>query len=149
ALVLDTSASMQAHAPGGEGSLFEIARQQAAQALETIPGRDAISLFTTAPLPAPVSTSTDTRTQLRQDLDRAEVTEAPDPSDEVLSSFFAQLLGERGFQQVFFFTDRPLATPESINALTVVTLGTAQPNVGITAFRLYRSPFFPDQVDAT
>jgi hypothetical protein len=77
------------------------------------------------------------------------VTDAPDPSDEVLSAFFAQLLGERGFQRVFFFTDRPLATPGGTDALTVVTLGGPQPNAGITAFRLYRSPFFPDQVDAT
>lgn len=149
ALVLDTSASMQARMPGGQGSLFEAARQQALQALDTIPGRDAISLFTNAPLPAPVSTSADTRVQLRQDLGRVEVTDAPDPSDEVVSSFFAQLLGERGFQQVFFFTDRPLATQENTDALTVVTLGEAQPNAGISAFRLYRSPFFPDQVDAT
>jgi hypothetical protein len=149
ALLLDTSASMQARVPGGEGSLFEAARQQAMQALDTIPGQDTISLFTNAPLPAPISTSADTRVQLRQELGRVEVTDAPDPSDEVLSSFFAQLLGERGFQRVFFFTDRPLATQHNTDTLTVVTLGEAQPNAGITAFRLYRSPFFPDQVDAT
>ena len=149
ALVLDTSASMQARAPGGEGSLFDAAKQRAVQALATIPGRDAISLFTNAPLPAPVSVPVATRVQLRQDLAGVEVTDAPDPSDEVLSAFFAQVLGERGFQQVFFFTDRPLATPGGNDALTVVTLGASQPNAGITAFRLYRSPFFPDQVDAT
>ena len=149
ALVLDTSASMQAHAPGGGGSLFDAAKQQAVQALATIPGRDAVSLFTNAPLPAPVSAPVDTRGQLRQTLAGVAVTDAPDPSDEVLSAFFAQLLGERGFQHVFFFTDRPLATPGGTDALTVVTLGGPQPNAGITAFRLYRSPFFPDQVDAT
>src|SRR5262249_14229479 len=95
ALVLDTSASMQALAPGG-GSLFDAAKQQAVQALATIPGRDAVSLFTNAPLPAPVSAPVDTRVQLRQTLTGIEVTDAPDPSDEVLSAFFAQLLGERG-----------------------------------------------------
>src|SRR5262249_15096354 len=120
ALVLDTSASMQARMPGGEGSLFEAARQQAAQTLDTIPSRETISLFTNAPLPAPVSTSADTRVQLRQDLGRVEVTDAPDPSDEVLSSFFAQLVGERGFQRVFFFTDRPPTTQQNTDVLTVV-----------------------------
>ncbi len=149
ALVLDTSASMQARAPSGAGSLFDLAKQQAAQAVDTIPGEDTISLFINVPLPAPVSAPADTRAQIRQDLARVEVTDAPDPSDEVLSVFFAQLLGERGFQQVFFFTDRPLATPVGTDALTVVTLGGPQPNLGITAFRLYRSPFFPEQVDAT
>lgn len=149
ALVLDTSASMQARAPRGDGSLFDLAKQQAVQALNTIPGENTVSLFINVPLPAPVSAPADTRAQLRQDLARVVVTDAPDPSDEVLSAFFTQLLGERGFQQVFFFTDRPLATPVGTDALTVVTLGGPQPNLGITAFRLYRSPFFPEQVDAT
>jgi Ca-activated chloride channel homolog len=149
ALVLDTSASMQARAASGAGSLFDAAKQQAVQVLDTIPRQDAISLFTNAPLPAPLSVPADTRAQIQQDLAQVEVTDAPDPSDEVLSAFFAQLLGERGFQQVFFFTDRPLATQGSTDALRVVTLGGPQPNLGITAFRLYRSPFFPDQVDAT
>jgi len=149
ALVLDTSASMQARAPTGGGSLFDAAKRQAAKALETIPGVDTISFFISAPLPAPASAPSDDRAHIQHDLARVEASDAPDPSDEVLSAFFAQLLGERGFQRVFFFTDRPLAEPVGTDALTVVTLGGPQPNLGISAFRLYRSPFFPDQVDAT
>ncbi len=149
ALVLDTSASMQARTPAGEASLFDVAKNQAAQALATIPPGDTINLFTNAPFPAPVSVPAETRAQIQQDLAQVAATDAPDPSDEVLSAFFAQLLGERGFQQIFFFTDRPLATSGGTDALTVVTLGGPQPNLGITAFRLYRSPFFPDQIDAT
>lgn len=149
ALVLDTSASLQARAPGGEGSLFDAAKRQAALALETIPGVDTISLFTVAPLPAPASTPADDRLRIPSALARVEVTDAPDPSDEVLSAFFTQLLGERGFQRVFFFTDRPLAEPPRADALQVVTLGGPQPNLGITAFRVYRSPFAPEEVDAT
>src|SRR2546425_1057238 len=106
ALVLDTSASMQARAPSGERSLFDAAKRQAAKALATIPGVDTISLFTSAPLPAPASAPSDDRAHIQHDLARVEASDAPDPSDEVLSAFFAQLLGERGFQQVFFFTDR-------------------------------------------
>ncbi|MBI3304268.1 MAG: BatA domain-containing protein [Deltaproteobacteria bacterium] len=149
ALVLDTSASMQARAPSGEGSLFDAAKKQAAQALETIPTSDTISLFTIAPLPAPASAPADDRTHIQQDLARVAGTDAPDPSDDVVSAFFVQLLNERGFQRVFFFTDRPLAAPVGTDALTVVTLGGPQANLGITAFRLYRSPFAPDEVDAT
>jgi hypothetical protein len=149
ALVLDTSASMQARAPNGEGTLFDAARNQATLALDTIPDADTIHLFTITPLPAPVSAPADTRTQIRQELAQTTVTDAPDSSDEVLSAFFSQLLEEQGFQRVFFFTDRPLATPTGTDALTVVTLGGPQPNLGISAFRLHRSPFFPDQVDAT
>jgi len=149
ALVLDTSASMQARAPNGEGTLFAAAKNQATLALDTIPNADSIHLFTSTPLPAPASAPADTRAQLRQELAQSTVTDAPDPSDEVLSAFFTQLLEERGFQRVFFFTDRALAAPVGTDALTIVTLGGPQPNLGISAFRLYRSPFFPAQVDAT
>lgn len=149
ALVLDTSASMQARAPNGEGTLFDVAKNQATLALDTIPDADTVHLFTIAPLPAPVSAPADTRMQLRQELAQIRVTDAPDSSDEVLSAFFSQLLEERGFQRIFFFTDRSLTTPTGTDALTVVTLGGPQPNLGISAFRLHRSPFFPDQVDAT
>ncbi len=31
----------------------------------------------------------------------------------------------------------------------MVTLGTARPNLAITDFRLYRSPFYPDEIQAT
>jgi hypothetical protein len=149
ALVLDTSASMQARAPGGEGSLFAVAKKQAARALETIPSVDTVSLFTNTPLPAPASAPEDDRARLHALLSQLEVTDAPDPSDEVLSAFFTQLLGERGFQRIVFFTDRPLAESLNTDALIVVTLGGPQPNLGITTFRLYRSPFSPDEVDAT
>lgn len=149
ALVLDTSASMQARAPESTGSLFDLAKRQTLHALDTIPNADSVSLFANTPLPAPVAAPPSDRAQLRTLLPDLAVTDAPDPSDEVLSAFFSQLLGEQGFQQVFFFTDRPLAAPPSTNALTVVTLGGAQPNLAISSFRLYRSPFVPKEIDAT
>lgn len=149
ALVLDTSASMQARAPESSGSLFDLAKQQALQALETIPATESVNLFTNAPLPAAAATTPGDRAQLRAVLPSVTVTDAPDPSDEVLSAFFSQLLGEQGFQQVFFFTDRPLAAPASTNALTVVTLGGPQSNLAISSFRLERSPFLPNEIGAT
>jgi hypothetical protein len=149
ALVLDTSASMQARVPDGEGSVFGAAKQRAAHILDAIASRDSVSVFTNTPLPALVSVPDDTRAQIQQTLERTEATDAPDPSDEVMTAFFSQLLDERGFSRVFFFTDRPLAEPVGSSALTVLALAEAQPNWGITAFRLYRSPFFPDTVDAT
>jgi hypothetical protein len=149
ALVLDTSASMQARSPDGTGSLFDLAKHQAVQALATIPASDSISLFVSAPLPKFVAASTEDRGNLRTELSLIATTDAPDASDEVLSAFFSNLLGEQGFQHVFFFTDRSLAAPATTNALTVLTLGGPQANFGITSFRLYRSPFAPDEVDAT
>jgi len=149
ALVLDTSASMQARSPDGAGRLFELARQQALQALETTAASDSLSLFVSAPLPRLVASSTDDREAVRAELSLLSATDAPEANDEVLSAFFSNLFGEQGFQRIFFFTDRPLAAPANVNALTVLTLGEAQTNLGITSFRLYRSPFAPDEVDAT
>lgn len=149
ALVLDTSASMQARSPDRTVRLFDLAKQRIAQTLETIPRSDSISFFVSTPLPKLITTANEERGTLRAELALVSATDAPDVSDEVLSAFFANLLGEQGFQQIFFFTDRPLATPVSTGALTVVTLGRAQANVGIASFRLYRSPFAPGEVDAT
>ncbi|MGH7960756.1 MAG: vWA domain-containing protein [Candidatus Binatia bacterium] len=149
ALVLDTSASMQARAGTGEGSVFDVAKQRAEEVLGTIAGEDTIGLFTSAPLLMPVSAPSADRAQVRQDFTRVAVTDAPDPGDEVLSVFLAQLLEEQGFRQVWFFTDRSLAEPLATDTLTVVTVGEPQPNIGIAAFRVYRSPFLPNEVDAT
>ncbi len=149
ALVLDTSASMQARAPGGADSLFDLAKQQALQALDTIPSSESISFFTNAPLPALVASAADDRGQLSTTVSQLTATDAPDPSDDVLSAFFSQLFGEQGFQHVFFFTDRPLTMPSPSSAFTVAAFGGPQPNLGISAFRLYRSPFAPNDVDAT
>jgi len=149
ALVLDTSASMQAQAPNGAGNVFALAKQQILKALETIPESDTIDLFVTTPFPTPVSASVEDRSRLPWLLSQILATDAPDPSDDVLSAFFSQLFGEQGFQHIFFFTDRPLAAPANTNALTVVTLGGPQTNFGIASFRLYRSPFVPGEVDAT
>lgn len=149
ALVLDTSASMQARTPNGAGSLFDLAKQQAAQALDTIPAADSVSLFVNAPLPSQLSSLTDTRGQVRDMLAQSTVTDTPDLTDEVTTAFFSQLLGEQGFQQLFFFTDRPLTAPVTTNAVEVITLSGIRSNVGLTSFRLYRSPFAPEEVDAT
>lgn len=149
ALVLDTSASMQARAPNGTGSLFDLAKQQAAQALDTIPASDSVGLFVNAPLPTSLSSLTDTREKVRALLAESVVTDTPEPTDEIISALFSQLLGEQEFQQIFFFTDRPLTEPINTKAVAVVTLGGVRANVGITSFRLYRSPFAPEEVDAT
>ncbi|MGE0683094.1 MAG: BatA domain-containing protein, partial [Candidatus Binatia bacterium] len=149
ALVLDTSASMQARSPDGTGSLFALAKQHAGQALATIPASDSISLFVSTPFPKFVTASSEDRGNLRTELSLTETTDAPDAGDEVLSAFFSNLLKEQGFQHVFFFTDRSLTAPATTNAFTAVTLGGPQANLGITSFRLYRSPFEPDEVDAT
>jgi hypothetical protein len=149
ALVLDTSASMQARAPSGSGTIFDLAKQQALQALVTIPSSESVSFFTNTPLPALISTATDNRSELRTVVSHSTPTDAPDLNDDLLSAFFSQLFTEQGFQQVLFFTDRPPTTPSPTSALTIAPFGGAQPNVGIASFRLYRSPFAPEEVDAT
>src|SRR5262245_63849132 len=68
ALVLDTSASMQARSPNGTDRLFDLAKQQAVQALDTIPASDSISLFVSNPLPRLVASSTENRGSLRAEL---------------------------------------------------------------------------------
>ncbi len=164
ALVLDTSASMQARAPSGQASLFEAAKDTIHRELTAVPAQSRLSIFTTNPLGAlpeelldhlvdsagePITAGSDIQAMWDQII----VSDAPDPSDEALSVFFAQLLREQDFARVFFVTDRPVT--QSIDgqtlgpALRVVTLGTSRPNIGISAFRLYRSPFFPDEIQAT
>lgn len=149
ALVLDTSASMQARTAGGAGSLFDTAKQQATTTLNEIAVGDTVGLYTTTPFPTPVIPPAVAREQIGQNLDQITVTDAPDASDDVLSAFFNQLFTEHGFQRVFFFTDRPLADASPRAGLTVVPVGEPQPNLGIASFQVYRSPFLPDEVDAT
>ena len=162
AFVLDTSASMQALSPNGEERLFDLAKKQLLSRLEAVPPEDTIALFTTAPFPVPVSLTSPQSTQAAQILTPIEqvglleVTDTPDPSDDVLSVFMTQLLQDGEFQQVVFFTDRPLASPledtSDETALSVVTVGEERSdvaNLGITNFRLYRSPFVPNEVEAT
>ena len=161
ALMLDTSASMQARDPSGQGSVLEAAKEKIQQELANIPAERPISIFTTNPLGAvpkdlleadtgtPLTAGSDTRAIL----ERIRVSDAPDPSAATLSAFLARLLRAHDFERVLFVTDRPVTPPPgeqpSHPALRTVTLDSAQPNIGISTFRLYRSPFFPDEVHAT
>ncbi len=166
ALVLDTSASMQARSPSGQASLFEVAKEKIQQELANTPAGYRTSIFTTNPLgavpedllgPLAGSGSTEGPTTASSDmqavLERLRVSDAPDPSDATLSAFFARLLRDHDFEHALFVTDRSVAQPPggymSGQILRTVTLGAAQPNIGISTFRLYRSPFFPDEIHAT
>ena len=165
ALVLDTSASMQARGPDGTTRVFELAKQELWSSVQTTPDGERIGLFTSAPSPKKIAESISGRgwssalfspggppfeseSSLRRLLERIEASDTPDPSDEVLSVFFTQLFAEEGFRHLVFFTDRPLALSARAH-ISVVQLGEPGPNLGITGFRLYRSPFFPDTVEAT
>ncbi|MCE2485894.1 MAG: VWA domain-containing protein [Desulfurellaceae bacterium] len=151
AFVLDTSASMQARSPDA-ARVFDLAKHALESSLATIPEGERIGLFTSAPSPKKIADSSLAGDWSDPSLGRllagVEVTDTPAPSDAVLSVFFAQLLAEDGFQRLVFFTDRPLASsvPPQVS---VVRLGEAGPNLGISGFRLHRSPFFPGAVEAT
>ncbi len=166
AIVLDTSASMQARDPSGQTSLFESAKERVQQELANIPSGYSLSIFMTNPLGAapedlfdPLVGSADAEepltvgSDLRAVLELVRVSDAPDPSDATLSAFFARLLRDHDFEHVLFVTDRPVTQPPGgqlfERALRTMTLDAAQPNIGISTFRLYRSPFFPDEIHAT
>ena len=166
ALVLDTSASMQARDPSGRTSLFEMAKEKIQQELANIPAKRPISIFTTNPLGAvpkdlldPLASSADAGesitvgSDMQAEWNRIRVSDAPDPSDATLSAFLARLLRDHDFERVLFVTDRLVTPPPdeqpSHPALRTVTLDSAQPNIGISTFRLYRSLFFPDEIHAT
>jgi len=156
AFVLDTSASMRARAPDGAVRVFELAKHALGSRLETVPEGERIGLFTSAPSPQKIADTSLAGEWSSPSLDQLlagiEVTDTPDPSDAVLSVFFAQLLAEDGFQRLVFFTDRPLARTLASSVppqVSVVRLGEVVPNLGISGFRLHRSPFFPDAVEAT
>ncbi len=149
AIVLDTSASMQARAPAAKSSVFAVAQQQALDMIASLPSEDAVSLFVTTPFPTLVAASSEISSPVQEQAAAVTVTDMPDVSDEVLSAFFSQLLKEQGFQRIVFFTDRPWSEAQNTGALTVHTLGKVQPNLSIAAFQVYRSPFAPDEVEAT
>ena len=161
ALVLDTSASMQARDPSGQSSLFEAAKEKIQQELANIPAERPISIFTTNPLgavsedrlEADTGASLTAGSDMRGVWERIRVSDAPDPSAATLSAFFARLLRDHDFEHVLFVTDRPVTQSSgeqpARHALRTVTLGAPQPNIGISTFRLYRSPFFPDEIHAT
>ena len=152
ALVLDTSASMQARAPSGRGSVFEAAKDAIRQELAAMPAESGLSLFTTNPLGAAESGA-----DIRAVVDRIRVSDAPDLSEAVLSAFLTRLRHADDFERVLFVTDRPVTDqpethpgPEGRGGfLRTVTLDSSRPNIGLSAFRLYRSPFFPDEIHAT
>ena len=181
AMVMDTSASMQARTDSGTRTLseartlFDMAKTQLAQELSSVSAESLVSVFTTNPLGTnplrtrPLGTTLAESTlplsgipnmpSIQNILQQLAVSDAPDPSDTALSVFFNQLLNERGFERVLFFTDRSLAPVADFQqsgdfqidaqTLRVVTLGTPRPNLAITDFRLYRSPFYPDEIQAT
>ena len=172
ALVLDTSASMQARDPSDRGSVFEAAKDAIRQELAVMPAESRLSLFTTNPLGAAESGA-----DIRAVVDRIRVSDAPDLSEAVLSAFLTRLRRDHDFERVLFVTDRPVTDqPETHPAalrhpseegngssspprrggpegrggfLRTVTLDSSRPNIGLSAFRLYRSPFFPDEIHAT
>jgi hypothetical protein len=149
AIVLDTSASMQAHDPTTKSPAFAIAQQQALDALASLRGEDSASFFVTTPYPTLRATMSASSSKIQEHISATTVSDMPDVSDEVLSAFFSQLVKEQDFQRVLFFTDRPLAKDQNTAAVTVHTVGTAQPNLSIAAFDVYRSPFAPEDVEAT
>jgi Ca-activated chloride channel homolog len=149
AIVLDTSASMQARSLTTKNNVFVIAQQQALDLIASLPSEDSVSLFVTTPFPTVVATSSETASWVQEQAAAVTVTDMPDVSDEVLSAFFSQLLKEQDFQRIVFFTDRPLAAEQETNALTVRVLGSPQPNLSIATFQIDRSPFTPDDVEAT
>lgn len=139
ALILDTSASMQAlDAVHGE-SLFTRAKAGLRAELARVPAGQSVEIYTTNPL-GPVEAH-DT-----PNLDRLTVSDAPDPDDAAL----ADLLGNSatGAARAVFFTDREVSGLPDDTRLRVETSGPARPNVGIHALHVHRSPFFPDRVQA-
>jgi hypothetical protein len=148
AVVIDNSASMRAQALTTKISLFELAKQQATEEIATLSDEDTVSLFTSAPFPIPLSPSPETQSP-QQLLTSLTVTDTPDPGDNILTAFFSQLVQEHGFQRVVFFTDRPLAKPVNEGTLVIRTLGDARANLSIASVRLYRSPFAPEDIEAT
>ena len=148
AIVIDTSASMQTRTAAAKDSLFELAKQQAADEIASLSAEETVSLFTSAPVPMPVPSSPEMQSP-QQLLASLTVTDTPDPSDDILAAFFSQLVKEHGFQRIVFFTDRPLAKSLGEGTLIVRTLGNARPNLSIASVQLYRSPFAPDDIEAT
>jgi hypothetical protein len=148
AVVIDTSASMQAQASATKNTLFALAKQQAADEIAALSTEETISFFVSAPFPMPVPSSPEMPSPQRL-LSSLTVSDTPDPSDDILAAFFSQLVKEHGFQRVVFFTDRPLAKSLDEGTLIVRTLGDTRPNLSIASVQLYRSPFAPEDIEVT
>lgn len=145
ALVLDTSASMQALDAARGEPLFAQAKAGLRAALEQVPTGRGVAIYTTNPL-GPVEVH-DGQTPERL-LDRLTASDAPDPDDAALAGLLGRLATGGGFERVVFFTDQEASGLPDDTRLHVETFGPAQPNVGIHALHVHRSPFFPDRVQA-
>lgn len=145
ALVLDTSASMQALDAARGEPLFVQAKAGLRAALEQVPtGRGVVLLYTTNPFGPAETHGGQTPERL---LDRLTASDAPDPDDEALAGLLGRL-ATGGFERVVFFTDREVSGLPDDARLRVETFGPARSNVGIHALHVHRSPFFPDRVQA-
>ncbi|OGQ80487.1 MAG: hypothetical protein A3F90_16475 [Deltaproteobacteria bacterium RIFCSPLOWO2_12_FULL_60_19] len=134
AIVVDNSASMQALE--GRRSRFQLALDEAKHVLDGLPAGARAELYVTAPALArvteePLSLSAAVRRlALLAPLDLGEA--AIDYGAEL-----SRLALERGYERVYFFTDRP--TEGRSETVRVVTVGRPRDNLAITAFQISRS----------
>lgn len=145
ALVLDTSASMQALDTAHGESLFARAKAGLRAELARVPADQSVEIHTTNPL-GPVEAH-DTPDPERL-FDRLTVSDAPDPDDAALADLLRRLATGAGAERAVFFTDREVSGLPDDTQLRVETFGPARPNVGMHALHVHRSPFFPDRVQA-
>ncbi|HEX9442588.1 MAG TPA: vWA domain-containing protein, partial [Candidatus Binatia bacterium] len=134
ALVLDNSASMQA--AEGEKSRFQIARDEAAEVVRSLPAGARVELYLIAPALARVG---ETALTAGQALDRIAALKPLDLGEPALDygAELGRLARERGYERVYFFTDRP-ADGQS-PSVRVVTVGRPRGNLAVASFSVSRS----------
>ena len=143
ALVLDNSASMQAIE--GEKSRFQLAQDEAAKILNTLPAYAHADLYVIAPHLTRVTEESLTPGAALARLKSLRPLDLGEPAIDY-GAEFERLVRERKYVRLHFLTDHP-AEGQS-NSVLLVTLGRPKANLAVTEFQVARRSLASPQLEA-
>ena len=144
AIVLDNSASMQALEEGKTRLL--LAQQKAQTLTQELGGSGRVDFYTTTPRLQRVNAEPLTPAQANQviaSVKAYDLGDAPIDYDQSLGA----LAHEQNYQRIYLLTDHPAGSQGTI--ARVISVGTAQPNLAITAFDVRRSSIAASRLEAS
>jgi hypothetical protein len=143
ALVLDNSASMQAIE--GDKSRFQMAQEEAAKILHSLPPRARVDLYLSVPRLLPVTKSPVPSAEAIARLSALKTFDLGEPSMDY-GAELERLAREKEYERVYFMTDHPAEGQSA--TVRVISLGRPKGNLALTAFRVGRRRFAAPQLEA-
>ena len=144
AIVLDNSASMQALEEGK--TRLTLAQQKAESLTQELGSAGRVDIYTTTPRLQRVNAEPLAPAQANQviaGVKAYDLADAPIDYDQSLGA----LAHEQNYQRIYLLTDHPAGSQGTIARL--ISVGTVQPNLAITAFDVRRSSIAASRLEAT